>query len=456
MRVSRNSACPCGSGLKYKRCCLVKSERRERERRFDEAVGRRIQKWSSESFKDEVGAALEEFAGAERSMDDDDLQIFAVWFHNDRELPGGGTPAERYARRGDLPEDERAAARIASAGLGIHRVLAVEPGESLVLEDLVRGTRTEVYSQAVSREVVRWDILIGRVMDGDPPSLWGPARFLQPADELELVAELERLAGASDEQALSRALRERALDLMRFQPPSWSVEPSLFTLEGDPVAQGSATWRVRDVRVARERIRALGGLAPDEPTEIDITISRKDLVTARPALPAGAIVLEAGPVDDLDRVPVATLQLEGSELRVETMSAQRLERAIEIVELDFGDVAELSDQDVVSIERMLAERGSEHESTDPAPEELPPSAEERRLVGDAMTARMRLWLDEPHPQLDGRTPRQAAGTGERHDELLRVVRAIENGAGRARRDGEPAADVAWMRHELGLEDSLAA
>jgi electron transfer flavoprotein alpha subunit len=36
-------------------------------------------------------------------MDDADIQIFATWFHNDRELAGGGTPTERYAARTDLP-----------------------------------------------------------------------------------------------------------------------------------------------------------------------------------------------------------------------------------------------------------------------------------------------------------------------------------------------------------------
>jgi hypothetical protein len=43
-------------------------------------------------------------------MDDADIQIFATWFHNDRELGGGRTPAERYAARADMT-----AARISSS-----------------------------------------------------------------------------------------------------------------------------------------------------------------------------------------------------------------------------------------------------------------------------------------------------------------------------------------------------
>lgn len=456
--VSRNRACPCGSGRKYKRCCLAEGERAARKARFDDAVGRRIQDWSSEALGEEISAALEEFVGPDRTMDDDDVQIFATWFHNDRELSSGGTPAKRYAARADLPEDEReAASRIAGARLGFHRVIAVEPGRWLVLEDVVRGTRARVRSQNVSQEAVRWDILLGRVMDSDPPSLWGPTRFFEPCDEPELLAELKRLAGATgkpDEAALTRALRVNALELMRFTPPGWSVEPSFFTLEGDPVAHGLATWEVRDLAAARDRLRDLGGLHPGEPIEVDITVPRDALVRGRPELPPGAIVLEAGPIDDLDRVLVATVRLEGAELRAEAMSEERLGRVIEIVEQDFGDFAELADREVVPIEQRLDERRSAPEPSAALPQGLTP-ADEHRLVGRFMTERMRRWLDEPHPQLDGRTPREAMA-GERGAEVVRLVRGIENGAERARRRGEPFAEVAWIRDELGIEDGLAA
>lgn len=460
MVISRNAACPCGSGHKYKRCCLAADQAAKRTARFDDEVGRRIQDWSASELGDEISAALEKYVGADATMDDADVQIFATWFHNDRELPGGGTPAERYAARPDLPADERATAlRIAAARLGLHRVVAVEPGSWLLLEDIVSGTRTRVQSANVSREAVRWDILIGRVMDGDPPSLWGPMRFLEPADEPDLLAELERLAGAgggrhASEAARAEALRSHALELIRFRPSSWDVGPSFYTLEGHPVAEACATWTVRDVRSARDRLRMLGGLDPGEPLEIDITVPREALARQRGELPPGAIVFEAGAVDDPDAVPVATVRLDGRKLRVEAMSAERLDRAIQLVEADFEGLVEFADTSVVDIERRLAEHRSKPRRADGSVSGLAP-ADERRLVGGFMTDRMRRWLDEPHPQLDGETPRQAAG-GERRHDVVRLVRGIENGVERAQRGGQPFADVSWMRGELGVVDELAA
>lgn len=459
----RNDPCPCGSGAKYKRCCLAEEKRAGRAARFDDAVGRRIQDFSSRALGDEISAALEQFVGPGRTMDDDDLQLFTTWFHNDRELPGGGTPAGRYAVLADLPDDERAAAsRIAAARLGVHRVLAVEPGSWIGLEDVVRGTRARVRSPNVSRDAVRWDILLGRVMDGEPPSLWGPTRFFEPRDEPELLAELERLAsaggGRADEAGISAVLRSsHALELMRFTPSSRSAEPSFFTLEGSPVAHARATWHVHDVSAARARLQDLADPSARESesaVEVDITLSREQLVEDRPPLPPGAIVIEAGALGSLADVPIASLRLEGAELQAEAMSEERLDHVIEIVGLDFGDLTDLADREVVPIEQRLQESRSEPRRARATPPDLA-SAEERRLLGGFMTDRMRRWLDEPQSALDGQTPREAA-SGERRAEVVRLVRGIENSAERARRRGKPAAELAWLRGELGVEDELAA
>ena len=164
-------------------------------------------------------------------------------------------------------------------------------------------------------------------------------------------------------------------------------------------------------------------------------------------------MLEAGPIDNVDKVPVATVRLEGGELRVEAIrrsggSAYRDRGA------GLRRPRGAPNREVVSVEQRLDERRSGPERPAALPPELTP-ADERRLVGGFMTERMRKWLDEPHPQLDGGTPRDAV-TGERRAEVVRLLRGIENGAERARRRGEPYAKVAWLRDELGLGDELAA
>jgi len=108
-------------------------------------------------------------------------------------------------------------------------------------------------------------------------------------------------------------------------------------------------------------------------------------------------------------------------------------------------------REVVAIEPLIAERRqAPSRARERSSSRLPP-AEERRIVAGFMTEFTRKWLDEPHPQLGGCTPRHAAA-GEHRADLVSLVRALENRSERARRDGEPFADVAWIREDLGLDE----
>ena len=308
--------------------------------------------------------------------------------------------------------------------------------------------RIEVRSPHVSREAVRWDILLARVMAGEPPSLWGPTRSFEPCEEPELRAELARLAGSPlddlDERALAITFRRHALELMRFMPPSRSAEPSFFTLEGDPVVFAIGDLgRARRCRRRREVPRARR-VAPGEPLELDITAARATLVEQRPPLPPGALVLESSPVGAMDTIPIATLRLESGELRAEAISEQRLEQALELVAADFGELVELRSRDVTSVDEALAARGAKRR--DPAAHRVDPC--ERRLVGQLATERMRRWLDEPHQLLDGRTPRQGVAGADR----AKVVRCCARS--RTAPSG-PAAAASRLRTSRGYGASSA-
>ena len=59
------------------------------------------------------------------------------------------------------------------------------------------------------------------------------------------------------------------------------------------------------------------------------------------------------------------------------------------------------------------------------------------------------------PGLGGRTPCET-GVGRDRDEVVRLVRQLDNAAERSRRDGHPALELSWMWGEIGLDDLLAA
>jgi SEC-C motif len=454
----RNAPCPCGSGLKYKRCCLAAESRERETARFEDAVGKRISTWAAKQFPDDLNAALEHFGGPEPELDDRDLTIFATWFCSDRELACGETPAERYTSRPDIDAHERdVATRIAAARLSLQRVHDVEAGRWIELEDVLSGAAVRVRSGDVSREATRWDILLCRVMDDDwIPSLWGPALFYKPDEEPELLAELDRLAGAHRIPADSdRVFRTTALELMRFVPPARHVEPSFFTAEGDPLVDGRASWRITDATAALELLDdppelAWVGESEDGSGEtIQWTVPREQLRMSDTPLPPGALRFESSLTELPGRVCLATFELTDEELRCTAVSQARLDAAIEFVERRLGTLAEMDERNVLPLEPDLSSRRRDHATRRREPPPGLTAAEahdlERRLLND----HYRRWLDEPLKLLGGNTPREAARSG-RLGELELLLRGIENRAERSRRDGAPWPDVSWLRDELGL------
>jgi len=193
------------------------------------AVGDRIQEWAYANHRDEMDAALDELVGDPRGVvfGDAEIQLIVSWQLNDRELLGGGTPAQRYARLAGLTDSERASAsRIASAHLALLRVRSTDPGRAIEIEDVTRGrARQRVVSHEVSSQVQTNDMFVGHLMPGPPVALlWGPMMMLDRRVGRELIDLLEEriaLLGLDPhaEDVLGVAMQSAALEVTRMLMP---------------------------------------------------------------------------------------------------------------------------------------------------------------------------------------------------------------------------------------------
>jgi hypothetical protein len=111
--VGRNDPCPCGSGLKFKKCCLTKSggaspSYRPSER--DSALAKFVRFAAGDEFNEEHKEALELFWG-DWLLDEPDERLDAVmksesvniayhsWFAYDFELSEGLTVLDLFLER---------------------------------------------------------------------------------------------------------------------------------------------------------------------------------------------------------------------------------------------------------------------------------------------------------------------------------------------------------------------
>jgi hypothetical protein len=224
--TSRNARCPCGSGRKFKRCCAELAGTASRTALVHAAVGERIQSWAGEHHRGALDAAWAEITGGREdvALGAVDLQLIAAWIFNDRELPGGGTAAERYSR---LDADERdIAARIAGARLGLMRVARVAPGCWIELEDRTRQDLVRVISHGVSAHTSPGDLIVARRMDGPPaPSLWGAVGFVSaetgPRLSALIGARIDSLGlGGGGPAALARAMHNASMEITILLSPA--------------------------------------------------------------------------------------------------------------------------------------------------------------------------------------------------------------------------------------------
>jgi hypothetical protein len=489
----RNDPCPCGSGRKFKRCCLVARDVAASDRRECEAMWERMQRWAFDRFKEELHEAFADHlkgrgvGTVERPADEDDMAASLGWVLLDRRLACGATPARLYAELPELPPRERwLAGRIAGSQLGVHRVLASEPGAWIELEDVLSGTRVRVDSPNVSLDAVRWTVLICRVERGGPvPALWGGAAFYEPHEEDEILEELRRIAHEhgldTDAAGLAAALCAGAREMVCFMPPSRLAERTLCTLEGDPLVFAQATWRLADRDAALRALCATSEVAlrpagrdgrDGHERVFDWLALRRDLLARRPALPPGAVVIETTPLVHDERgelqggetTSFGTLTVRGTLLELACLSEQRLDAAVALVERTLGPLAVHVGRQVCSFEEARnqlgggsaggrAETASRRRRAEPRGEADEPFDEaDARL--QALVCRR--WMEDPSPFLDGLSPREAAGRPEHRERLERYVRMFEHQSARARHEPLPGPEAAWLRRELALDCEPAA
>ena len=456
--VGRNDPCPCGSGKKYKRCCLGKDAPAPgawtaAER--DSAL-QRLMRFSRRAELDGDRAAAEltfwgrrlarlTEAEAREAMDFEQSRIgFHEWFAFDCPLHGGGTIVERFLARegrGLRSGERRYLERMRLSHLRPYEVQAVRLDEGLDLLDLWAKKRVRVRERLATRQLVQWDVLAARVVlgpDGEPILDGSP--YLYPASAKELILRLLRRLSRSLRGKLPRrdeptffknigmVFHDLWLELVARRPLPTSV-----TAEGDEVVLCRAVFDVRD----RAALEAALANHPE--------LERQD---------DGSYAWLAEKADEASfRRGFGTFVIEKRRVVLETMSRQRAERGRALLEAAAGPAVAYRATSSESVARALDRRRARPGARDRRParpvDEVPPEVA-AEIVQAFYERHYRGWLDEPLPALGGRTPREAAGLKSARPKLIALLKDMENLSARERLEGRPAYDFGWMWGELGL------
>jgi len=446
-KIGRNEACPCGSGKKYKRCCLgrggIASTYTQEDRELAVSA---LSGWALSNFEEEYLAAEAEAWGDYLDRQDElgdswfELSdaVVDAWFWFDRPLPDGRLVVDAFlaADLGLSAQARTWLTRMRQTAMRAYEVTDVRPGLSVTLRDLFGGREVTVRERSASRSLQRGGFLGARIN-------WTGASG-QPEFDLSLLI-------------IPQTARHDLLEVLEVEREDWVEEhPG----EDDLAFWKSMapffhlTWLEHLLDLPLPTIRNRDG---DDLLYSSLHFEILDQAALATALDQHESLYrlddgwgwsgEAGGED----TALAHLSLRGEKLVVEVNSAERGERARALVEDLAGahvlyQLTEHRDLMGEVRERILSRL---HDGDAPEPrEELPPELEEATLA--QYSSHYRAWLDEPVPALDGRTPREAAGQDLLRERLAELLRQLEGFYQHALSEGNPAWDPSWMWDELGL------
>ena len=460
MNVGRNAPCPCGSGKKYKKCCMLagpaqgdESAARTLGRCSEEAAGALLdharRTWGEGFLAAAWGAFWGDEGPADVDRDSPYVPLLLSWAiyqwipEESAEQPHRGTVAAGFLKSSTRRIDAKTRRFIeaaSSAALTFWQAASVERGKGMLLRDMATGRECEVQEKSATETLERWDIVFGQVvgLDGvfilnaSPPYVLPAARFRRTVEE------------SLPEHADPALLLQYDFDfidtyLSCVDELLHPTRPDLRNTDGDRLEWTASTYCFDP----GARGRVLGRLDQMRNIESEAGEAQKGEAYVWLSPPRDAPIERAARAHI--EVGETTLVTECNSRKRDRLLRQRLLKGL-------GD---LLDHEGTRY-RDMVEAVEGHAASDAPPEpdgmeELPPEAREQ--IARHMEAMQMRWADLTVPALGGMTPREAVRTPEGRREVAQLINDFENRQARSPKDSPVSTfDFDKLRRELGLEE----
>jgi hypothetical protein len=499
----RNDPCLCGSGKKYKKCCLRSVEESEFEYRRQQQVEAdlipRLLDYANETLGPiSVIDAWEEFNDYEPIEDFDPLssmnQVFMPWYifnwiHESKakgKRPVETTLAESFLKKHEasLTTDETTFLLSAiRCPYSLCEVVEVKPGVGMKLLDMFRRYEYEVAERMASQSLKRGDIIycattqVGQITSNISCSPFA----LRPTAKRDVLDLRKQIAAEVDDEALTDVdlhefeadIRSLYLDLVAqmFAPPQ------LVNTDGEPMLPQKLYFDLESVHDAFHALKDLTEGA-DESDLLEGAKIENDRVVA------AEIPWSGGSAEATKRlggpVLLGFLKLNDRRLIAEVNSTERAELIRRLIEERLGDHVTYKTTLFEPLESYIAEAWKEeatgaeesryssraraaaagggfgisgdlHSTSDSTfPLDVEESPELLAMMKEIAQRHWDTWFDIPVPALNDITPREASKTSEGRGLLESLLLYYQH-----EEDDSPEnpfkPDIPALRRELGLK-----
>ena len=459
IKAGRNELCPCGSGKKYKKCCLLKQQNLPNfdllYRRLRESEGKLMAKIDSCFDKhypiEAMGESLYEF----NLWDDDQVDDFDApendytfpvfrCFHwqvdihdipEDYQIPKQIPAQYLLDNNKHLPELEKSLAITAmNSPFSFYLVKAVEVGESMLLEDFFTGKQVKVIEKQASIENIVDSILFTSVISLQGISfILGMAPYPFPSSyAIDLIPFKEAMIQHNKVWS-TELIAQCDIELreLYFSFKDRILAPLVMVNNNDEliVLHQIEYQLFCPIEYSIDKLASLNKLEPSEGLDNANYDEDKEIT--------GTTIHWLEKING-QYISCAELMLKDDMLIINVNSDERAGAIKRKISRRLGKQALLISAVIIDIDELRSSSTAEifNDNDDFLPDEIV------QIEQNFLQEYYCKWLDEPVPALENKTPRQASESKQGREKLILLLDDFES------RGGAP---VDWLREQLNIE-----
>lgn len=337
-----------------------------------------------------------------------------------------------------IPAEDRAVLnKMKESVLSLFEVQDVFPGKGMLMKDLLLGHEYDIKEKAASEQLRKWDIFAARVLEIDGQNVLAGSVYPFPMSKkkqlLDNINKVYRQVKKDEPGLDMRAHLKADGEMFNFYWCEMAATPislpKITTMDGEPLEISRAYFDVEDEDTFLDALEGLPDFQEDEDAaEYHVLwLGKRDKNGA-------ARIMGQVYFDENDRVVL------------ETTSKVRLAKGKKILCKLSGATHRMDSFE--SIESRL--KSEPQTNLGKEEDELSPEVVEmlhQKFMDDHYTK----WMTEKIPALDGKTPKQAVRSTKGKEQVIALLKSIENTEEWNKQNGRPYYDITWMWEKLGLE-----
>ena len=433
LKIGRNAPCSCGSGKKFKNCCLGKSTAENKDLLYEklqvlhDQLVPKLFKYASEFLGPDVLLfAWENFVFYEdEEYDDDSLhnQLFYPWmlYHwipdadffeteNDYEEWGEITIAESFAE--DFPEhlsemEKRFIDIVRSSPYSFYEIVKCQPGVGFKLNNVLSGQEIDVLEQMGSQMAQKNQLIFAQVIQYDSVGmLMGTGSYYFPPsykiDVLELKAAIENEGIKVEEELFEWGEEIRILYFDLFD--RITTPPQLANTDGDPLSLHELFYDIETPDTVFEKLYSLA-----EGTTKEELLEKADFNKQGNLLSINFPWLKKGnpKMKSWENTVLGQILIEKNQLIINVNSEKRAELIKRKIKTLLGNQAKYKTTKIQSAESLLDKSESPiPRKTGKANEDLTKIPEVKKMLDQQLSEHWQNWLSDKLPALNYKSPEE--------------------------------------------------